>query len=391
MKTLALSTRAGLLRPSPTLSITARANAMRGEGIDVISFAAGEPDFRTPEPVCEEAIQALHEGFTRYTPSAGILPLREAIAEKLQLENGLTVSPNDVVVSCGAKHSVYNALQVLVEAGDEVILLAPYWMTYADQVRLAGASPVVVRSDAATNFTPDIAAIQAAVTPRTRAIIVNSPSNPTGAMYDRDLLAQIVELAERNELWIISDEIYDRLTYGSAHYSTASLGDHAQERTVTIGGCSKSYAMTGWRIGFAAAPSPVAKAMSNFQDQVTSNPTSFAQRGATVAFGLPANVVAAMRDEFHARRDLIVRLLNAIPGLSIKPPSGAFYAFVDASSYMGGDDAKLAEHLLATAGVATIPGSVFEGRGYLRLSYATSRENIQAGIERMAEALDRMR
>ena len=363
---------------------------MRGEGIDVISFAAGEPDFCTPEPICEAAIQAIHEGFTRYTPSAGILPLREAIAGKLQRENGVTVSPGDVIVSCGAKHSVYNSLQVLVEPGDEVILLAPYWMTYADQVRLAGATPVVVRSDAGSGFTPDIAEIRAAATPRTRAIVVNSPSNPTGAMYDRQLLIDIVEFAHRNELWIISDEIYDRLTYGFQHHSIASLGEHARERTVTIGGCSKSYAMTGWRIGFAAAPTPVAKAMSNFQDQVTSNPTSFAQRGATVAFGLPSEVVDTMRDEFHGRRDLIVRLVNEIPGLSLKPPSGAFYAFVDASAHMDGDDAKLAEHLLESVGVATIPGSVFEGPGYLRMSYATSRENIQAGVTRIAEALDRL-
>ena len=321
---------------------------MRGEGIDVISFAAGEPDFRTPDPVSEAAIQALNEGFTRYTPSAGILPLREAIAAKLQRENGVTVSPGDVIVSCGAKHSIYNSLQVLVEAGDEVILLAPYWMTYADQVRLAGAVPVVVRTSAATGFTPALEDIQAAITPRTRAIIVNSPSNPTGAMYDRQLLTGIVDLAQRNELWIISDEIYERLTYESPHHSIASLGAQAQERTITVGGCSKSYAMTGWRIGFAAAPTPVAKAMSNFQDQVTSNPTSFAQRGAVVAFGLPKEVVDAMRDEFHARRDLIVGLVNEVPGLSLKPPAGAFYAFVDASAYMGGDDAKLAEHLLDT-------------------------------------------
>jgi aspartate aminotransferase len=210
-------------------------------------------------------------------------------------------------------------------------------------------------------------------------------------MYDRQLLGEIVELAHRNELWIISDEIYDRLTYGAVHHSIASLGGHALQRTITIGGCSKSYAMTGWRIGFAAAPAPVVKAMSNFQDQVTSNPTSFAQKGATVAFGLPTEVVGAMRDEFHARRDLIVRLINEVPGLSLAAPQGAFYAFVDASAHMSGDDAKLAEHLLETAGVATIPGSVFEAPGFLRMSFATSRENIQAGVTRIAEVLDRLR
>lgn len=360
---------------------------MRGEGIDVISFAAGEPDFRTPEPVSDAAIAALHEGFTRYTPSAGIPPLREAICGKLLRENGIKASPADIIVSCGAKHSVYNSLQVLVDPGDEVILLAPYWMTYADQVRLAGGVPVVVHSDASTNFTPSIEQIRAAVTSRTKAIIVNSPSNPTGAMYDRTLLSSIAELALRHGFWVISDEIYDRLTYGFEHTSVAALGADVADRTITIGGCSKSYAMTGWRIGFAAAPSPVAKAMSNFQDQVTSNPTSFAQRGAVVAFGLPVETIESMRAEFHGRRDLIVRLINAVPGLSIDAPAGAFYAFVDASNCMGGDDAKLAEHLLEKAGVATIPGSVFEGPGYLRMSYATSRDNIEQGVARIAEAL----
>ena len=363
---------------------------MRAQGVDVISFAAGEPDFNTPEPVTEAAIIALREGFTRYTPSAGIPALREAISEKLERENGVTVPASDVVVSCGAKHSIYNSLQVLVESGDEVILIAPYWMTYADQVRLAGAEPVIVRTNSDNRFIPDIADLRAAVTPRTRAIIVNSPSNPTGAMYDRQLLTDIVELARKNELWIISDEIYDRLTYGTEHHSIASLG-HAAERTITVGGCSKSYAMTGWRIGFAAAPTPVAKAMSNFQDQVTSNPTSFAQRGAVVAFGLPSSAVETMRAEFHARRDLIVRLINSVPGLAVEPPAGAFYAFVDASSYFDGNDVRLAEHLLDTAGVAAIPGSVFESPGYLRLSYATSRENIEAGVSKIAEALDRLR
>jgi len=364
---------------------------MREQGKDVISFAAGEPDFRTPEPICEAAIQAIRDGFTRYTPSAGIAPLREAIAAKLERENALTVSPADVVVSCGAKHSVYNTLQVLAEAGDEVILIAPYWMTYADQIRLAGATPVVVRANASSGFTPDIGDLKAAVSPKTKAIIVNSPSNPTGAMYSRELLSEIVDLAHHHGFWVISDEIYDRLTYGSEHISVASLGEQAKSHTVTIGGCSKSYAMTGWRIGFAAAPSPVARAMSNFQDQVTSNPTSFAQKGAVIAFGLAADVIGAMRTEFQARRDLIVRLINEVPGLSLKAPSGAFYAFVDASAYMGGDDARLAEHLLESAGVATIPGSVFEGPGYLRMSYATSREQIQAGVARIAEALDRLR
>ncbi len=364
---------------------------MRSEGIDVISFAAGEPDFNTPEPVCDAAIAALKDGFTKYTPSAGIPALREAISEKLLRENGVTAPPGDIIVSCGAKHSIYNALQVLVDPGDEVILIAPYWMTYADQVRLAGGTPVVVQTRAEEGFEPDLEAIKASVTPRTKAILLNSPSNPTGAMYSRALIAGIAELATRHDFWIISDEIYERLTYGQPHISVASISSEAAERTISVGGCSKSYAMTGWRIGFAAAPAPVAKAMSNFQDQVTSNPTSFAQKGAVVAFNLPASTVEAMRVEFEARRDLIVRLINDVPGLSMRAPCGAFYAFVDASQFMNGDDASLASHLLDTARVAAIPGSVFEGPGYLRMSYATSRKNIELGVARIAEALAKMR
>jgi aspartate aminotransferase len=387
LKTLALSARASLLRPSPTLGTTAKANAMRAAGIDVISFAAGEPDFNTPQTICDTAIEALHEGFTKYTPSAGILPLREAIAHKLARENSLSYDPAQIIVSCGAKHSIYNSLQVLADPGDEVILIAPYWMTYADQIRLAGATPVVVHGPASTGFVPSIESIAAAVSPRTKAIILNSPSNPTGGMVGEAFLRGLAELAVKHGFWIISDEIYERLTYGQAHVSIASLGREVADLTITVGGCSKSYAMTGWRIGFAAAPLSVVKAMSNFQDQVTSNPTSFAQRGAVTAFNLPAETVEAMRAEFEARRNLMVKLLREIPKVNVPEPSGAFYVFPDVSAYMGGDDAALADHLLEHAHVAAVAGSVFEGAGHLRMSYATSRENIQRGVERISGAL----
>lgn len=361
---------------------------MRQAGQDVLSFAAGEPDFNTPEPVCRAAIEAIEDGFTKYTPSAGIPALREAICAKLMRENGLEYSPADVVVSCGAKHAIFNSLQVLVEAGDEVLLIAPYWMTYADQVRLAGGSPIVVHTAPEDGFVPDVDEIAAAITPRTRAIILNSPSNPTGAVYPETALRGIAELAVRHGFWIVSDEIYERLTYGGAtHSSPAVFGPEVAAQTITIGGCSKSYAMTGWRIGFAAGPTQIAKAMSNFQDQVTSNPTSFAQIGAVTAFNLQAAVVESMRVEFQARRDLIVQALRMIPGLVVPEPKGAFYVFPDASAYMKGDDARLAEHLLEDALVATVPGSVFEGPGHLRLSYATSRANIEQGVARIAKSL----
>lgn len=393
MNTLSLSARAGLLKPSPTLGITAKANAMKAEGIDVVSFAAGEPDFNTPEPIIRAAIEALEAGFTKYTPSAGTKDLKEAIAGKLARENSLHYSPDQIVVSCGAKHSVYNTMQVLLDPGDEVILLAPYWMTYADQIRLAGGNPVVVQCHGVTDFVPDVDAIRKAVTPRTKAIIVNSPSNPTGAVLPVEVLKAIADLAVQHGFWIVSDEIYERLVYGGASApSIATFGESVYERTITINGCSKSYAMTGWRIGFAAAPLPVAKAMSNLQDQVTSNPTSFAQKGAVAAFNLPAEAVEAMRVEFEARRDLVVRLLREIPNVVVPEPRGAFYVFPDVSAYLGNDlatDADLATYLLSEAKVATVPGSVFEGMGHIRMSYATSRAQIEKGVARIAEALAR--
>ena len=392
LETLALSARAGTLKASPTLSITAKANAMKAAGEDLVSFAAGEPDFNTPEPIVEAAVEALRGGFTKYTPTPGIKELKEAIAGKLLRENGVKASPEGVVVSCGAKQSLYEAFQILLDPGDEVVIVAPYWMTHAEQVRLAGGVPRIVRARAEDGFVPSYDALREAVGPRTKAILVNSPSNPTGAVLPRETLKEIAALALRHGLWIVTDEIYERLVYGGVtHTSIASLSSEVAERTVTIGGCSKSYAMTGWRIGFAAAPIPVAKAMSNLQDQITSNPTSFAQKGATVAFNLPAESVEAMRAEFEARRDLIVGLLRAIPGVEINEPKGAFYAFPDFSAFMGGDDMALATYLLEEAKVAVIPGSVFEGPGHIRLTYACSRADIERGVKRIAEAVSRLR
>lgn len=363
---------------------------MKAAGRDVISFAAGEPDFNTPEPICDAAIEALRAGFTKYTPSAGIKDLKEAIAEKLRRDNRVQVEPDQVVVSCGAKHSVFNIMTVLLDEGDEVLLPAPYWMTYAEQIRLAGGVPVPVRTTPESGFVPTHEALRAAITSRTKAIILNSPGNPTGGVYPRETLKEIGMLALRHGFWIVADEIYERLVYGMEHVSIASLSKEVAERTITVGGCSKTYSMTGWRVGFAAAPLPVAKAMSNFQDQVTSNPTSFAQKGAVAAFQMPPEAVEAMRSEFEARRDLIVAGLREIPGVKLEMPKGAFYAFPDFSARLGGavkDDVALAELLLEKAEVATVPGSVFEGAGHIRLSYAASRANIERGLVRIQEAL----
>lgn len=389
MKTPALSQRTNILKPSPTLAISARANSMKADGIDIISFGAGEPDFNTPQPICDAAKEAIDSGFTKYTPTSGIPELKEAICGKLSRENGLEYYPSQIVVSCGAKQSVFNSIQALVNPGEEVILIAPYWMTYAEQIRLAEGIPVVVTTTAESGFVPELAKIAEAITSKTKAILINSPSNPSGAVLPDEILRGIAELAEKHDLWIISDEIYERLVYGTTFRSIASFDHNTKDRTITIGGCSKSYAMTGWRIGFAASPLPVAKAMSNFQDQVTSNPTSFAQRGAVVAFNLPSENVEVMRAEFEIRRDLIVGLLSDIPGVKIKSPKGAFYAFPDISECLlpNETDADLAEYLLDKAHVAVVPGSVFEGKGHIRLSYATSRTNIEEGVRRIREAL----
>ena len=385
MPTHTLARRTGLLKPSPTLAITARAAEMRAEGRDVISFGAGEPDFNTPEPIRAAAIAAIEAGKTKYTPSAGTLALREAIARKLERENGLVYKPSQIVASCGAKHSIFNAMQVLLDPGDEVLLIAPYWMTYADQIALAGGVPVAVPTRGEDGFVPSLGAIAAAITPRTRAIIVNSPSNPTGALLPNDTLRGIAGIAIEADLWIVADEIYERLSYGAKVTSIAALAPAAMDRTITVNGVSKTYAMTGWRLGYAAAPERVAKAMASLQDAVTSNPTSFVQDGAVAALALPDAEVEAMRAEFEARRDLIVDQLNAIPGFRCNLPSGAFYAFPNVAGALhdGESDLEFAAALLNEAEVAVVPGSVFEGPGHLRLSYATSRANIEKGLERI--------
>jgi len=370
--------------------MTAKANALKAQGVDVISFAAGEPDFNTPEPISDATIEAIRSGFTKYTPSSGIPALKEAIVDKLLRENHIKSEPAQIVASCGAKHALYNIFQVLLDPGDEVILIAPYWMTYADQIQLAGGKPVVVHAFQENDFQPDPENIKAAITPRTRAIVVNSPCNPTGAMLPRSSLKEIAALALRNDLWIISDEIYDRLVYGGEHQSFAALSSEVAEHTITVGGCSKTYAMTGWRLGFACAPVPIAKAIANLQDQMTSNPTSFVQKGAIVAFRLPHSDVEAMRSEFEARRDLVVKGLLNIPNVNLSVPMGAFYVLPDISAYFGksiANDVEMADYLLDSAKVATVPGSVFEGPGRIRISYATSRSNISAGVERIREAL----
>ncbi|MFN3962950.1 MAG: pyridoxal phosphate-dependent aminotransferase [Fimbriimonadaceae bacterium] len=391
MPTRSLALRTECLGPSPTLSISARAKAMKAAGTDVIAFSVGEPDFNTPEPICEAAMAAIRKGHTKYTASAGIPELRAAIAEHLRTFNGISADPSEVIVSCGAKQSVYQTLQVLINPGDEVILFAPYWMTYRDQVNLAGGKVVEVATTAANGFAPSMDDLRAAITDRTRAIIVNSPCNPTGGVYSRQVMKEIAAVALRHGLWVISDEIYEHLIYEGERTSMAALGKEIAEQTITISGFSKTYSMTGWRVGYAHAPKPVATALSNLQDQVTSNPTSFAQYGALQALQTSAQEIAAMRESFRSRRDLMVKLLQQIPGVIVDVPAGAFYVFPDVSAYLSDacDDVQLVNELLEEVGVATVPGSVFSGPGHIRLSYAVSPDEIERGVARIGEALQR--
>lgn len=392
-----ISQRAQRTSPSPTLAITAKARKMREEGFDVLSFGAGEPDFDTPEFIKEAAIAALRDGFTKYTPTAGIEPLRQAICDKLWRDNGLKYEPNQIIVTCGGKHALYNTFQVICDPGDEVIIPAPYWVSYPEMVKLAEGVPVYVYADESTNFVPAVEAIREKITPRTRAIVVNSPCNPTGAVFPRHTLKQIAALALKHDLYIISDEIYEKIVYdGHEHCSIASLGEEVKKRTILINGMSKAYSMTGWRIGYAAAERELISAMTRIQDQSTSNPTSIAQKAALAALQAPDDAVKQMVSAFAERRRVIVDGLNSIPGFRCAQPGGAFYAFPNVSALYGkrwgdrvinGSDA-FAEYLLEVARVAVVPGGGFGADENIRLSYACSLDTIRNGIARIAQAVE---
>jgi len=393
-----LAERARRLVPSPTLAITAKARALRARGIDVISFGAGEPDFDTPERIKAAAVRALREGQTKYTDAAGIAELRAAVCHKLRRDNGLEYEPGQVVISCGAKHALYNLSAVLFEAGDEVLIPSPYWVSYPEQVRLVDAMPVPVPTDEARGFALDAERLRAAVTPRTRAVILNSPNNPTGAVFAREALEAVAVLALERGLWVISDECYEALAYEGRVPSAAALGPEARARTVVVNTCSKAYAMTGWRIGYAAGPAEIIRAMADFQSQCTSNPSSIAQWAAVEALTGPQDEVAKMVGEFDRRRRAIVEGLNRIPGVSCAMPQGAFYVFPEVSGLFGrrwgdralGGSADVAAFLLEEARVAVVPGLDFGSDRHIRLSYATGLEAIQEGLARMAAAVERL-
>ncbi|MEY2494519.1 MAG: aspartate aminotransferase [Verrucomicrobiota bacterium] len=380
-----ISARAAQLSPSLTLSIDSKAKAMKAEGIDVCGFGAGEPDFDTPEHIKAAAIAALEAGFTKYTPSAGLPELRQAIAEKLEADNQITYRPSQIVVSSGAKHSCYNAILATCQAGDEVLIPSPYWVSYPDMVRLAGAEPVIVQTNERNGWKMRASDFENAMTPRTKMLILNSPGNPTGSVYTREELESIVEVAAEEDIYILSDEIYEKLVYDDIkHVSVASLSQEAYDLTITVNGFSKAYAMTGWRLGYLAAPEAVAKAVDNIQSHSTSNPNSFAQKGAVAALKGDQQPLADMRDEFGMRRNYMFDRITKIPNITAVKPEGAFYILVNISQ-LGLSSQNFADRLLSKASVAVVPGVAFGDDRTVRLSYATSIDIIKKGLDRFQD------
>ncbi len=396
---MSLSKRVSLISSSPTLAITAKAKKMKAEGIDVIGFGAGEPDFDTPEHIKDAAKKALDDGFTKYTPASGMMELKQAICRKLKEDNELDYEPDQILISCGAKHSIFNAILTLCDEGDEVILPSPYWVSYPEMIKVAQAKPVIIKTTQENNFkiTPD--QLREAISSKTKLFILNSPSNPTGMLYTRDELQRISDILAKAGIYCISDEIYEKIIYdGEEHVSIASLGPKIKQLTILINGVSKSYSMTGWRIGYAAGPRKIIQAMSNLQSHSTSNPTSISQIAAIAALQGPQETVGKMVEEFKKRRDYIVERLNKIPGISCLKPKGAFYVFPNISQILGrffkgqmiNNSISLSQVLLSEAKVAVIPGAAFGADNHLRLSYATSQENIAKGLDRIEKLVEKI-
>jgi len=388
------------IKPSPTLAITAKAKALKAQGVDVVGFGAGEPDFDTPEHIKEAAVKALKEGFTKYTPVPGIDELRQAVADQLARDYGLEYAKEEIIVSCGAKHSLYNIATVLLEPGDEVIIPSPYWVTYPAQVYIAEATPVIVETLEENDFKLTPEQLEEAITPRTKALILNYPSNPTGASYTKEELEKLAEVALKHDIWVISDEIYDKIIYdGFQHVPFATLSPEVKENTLLVNGVSKTYSMTGWRIGWVAGNKDVVAAMNKLQSQSTSNPTSMAQSAALAALRGPQDCVAEMVKAFQERRDYIVQRFNSMEGVSCFNPSGAFYVFPSFAGLYGrryGDrviqsSLDFADYLLNEFKVAIVPGVAFGEDKGARLSYATSMENIKKGLDRIEEAISQLK
>jgi len=394
-----VSERIKAIKPSPTLAVNAKALSMRQAGVDVISFGVGEPDFDTPKHICEEAVRAMEEGFTRYTAVGGMAELKDAIVEKFRNDNDLCYEREEVMVSCGGKHVLYNIAQATLNPGDEVIIPAPYWVSYPPIVVLAGGSPVIVETREVEDFKLSPHALEDAITPRTKLMILNSPSNPTGSVYTQSELEALAEVVLRHDLWVVSDDIYEKLIFdGKPFFCFAQVGEELKPRTLVVNGMSKAYAMTGWRIGYVGGSREVIAGMTKVQSQSTSNPNSIAQRAAVAALTGPQDLIADMMQAFDERRKYLVERLNGLPGVHCNMPGGAFYAFPNLSSYIKGNlaesnmegSAGLCEYLLAEARVALVPGVAFGTDDFIRFSFATSLEVIKEGLERVEKALDRL-
>jgi len=394
-----LSNRAKGLKPSPTLAINAKAKAMQAQGIRVVSFGAGEPDFDTPENIKKAAIKSIEEGFTKYTAVGGIDELKDAVIQKFQRDNQLTYKRSQILISCGGKHSFYNLAQALFDRGDEVIIPAPYWVSYPPMVSLAEATPVIIETKEENGFKVTPEDLKKAATPRTKALVLNSPSNPTGSAYTKKELEKIAEMAISHKFFVISDEIYEKIVYDGFEFrSIASLGEEIKGRTIIVHGVAKTYAMTGWRIGYTGGPEEIISAMSNIQSQSTSNPTSISQKASVEALIGPQEEVKKMVSAFTERRNYIVDRLNEISGVSCFKPTGAFYVFPNFSEYFGksyqgkkiSNSTELADYFLDVAKVAVVPGVEFGADPFERLSYATSMKDIREGIDRIEEALKKL-
>lgn len=391
-----LSERLKYLKPSPTLAVTAKAKAMKAQGIDVVGFGAGEPDFDTPRNIKDAAIKAIEEGFTKYTPSGGIEELKDAIIEKFKYENDLNYDRSQIVVTCGAKHAIYALAEAIINPGDEVIIPAPYWVSYPEIVALAGGIPVIIETTEKEDFKIDPERLKRAITSKTKALIINSPSNPTGSAYDASELTKIAKIALDKGILIISDEIYEKFVYDNFTFtSIASVDKMVKEQTIIINGVSKTYSMTGWRIGYAAGPKEIIRAITDLQSQSTSNPTSIAQKASVEALRGPQDSVRLMVEEFDKRRRFMVEKLNSIPGVTCFNPKGAFYCFPNLSNYYGSyyknkkitGSADITNYLLEEAKVAVVSGDAFGADNHIRISYAISMESICKGLDRIEDAL----
>lgn len=396
MTTIPISKLASSVQPSATMAAAAKAKQMKAEGIKVFDFSLGEPDYNTPEQIVEAAFRAMKSGNTHYTPASGTAELRAAVARSYQKHYGIRYAPEQVLISDGAKHSLHNALAATVGPGDEVIIPTPYWVSYSDLVEMTGAKFVLVQTTMESGFKMTPEQLRAAVTPRSRLLMLNSPSNPTGAVYSRAELEAIADVVMASHLAVLSDEIYERLVFGDAQATCfATLRPHLAERTITVSGASKTYAMTGWRIGWALGPSHVIKAMGNVQSQQTGCPCSISQAAALAALEGDQDCVEKMRREFEARRDLVCKRLAAMPGIKCPVPGGAFYAFFNVAAHFGRtlggkkvtDSVSFCQTALESAHVNLVPGSAFGAEGYVRLSFAASREQLTAGLDKLEQVL----